>query len=88
MRDRLIHPGRQYRRNDAGRFEEVPAGVAEVWICRRLEDYPRGRPPEGAGLAWCHRCGRPIAFNPETPLPASVPKACGQCYGIDPLPMD
>lgn len=55
-------------------------------ICRRVLDYPHGRPPAIAALTHCVECGDAIAFNPAGPH-QDVPKICMQCAGIDPLPI-
>lgn len=86
------------RRVDGGGFYKgtrdglVPTepGVPDVWICRRVADYPHGQAPTGAGLADCHDCGEPIAFNPARvdQVPAETPRICMQCARIEPLPFE
>ena len=89
----LIQPGRLYAAQPDGTLEDLARDLADgplpdVWICRRLADYPGGTAPAGAALAWCAGCGRPIAYNPVTPVPATIPKRCLQCCGIAPLPLE
>jgi hypothetical protein len=83
----LIHPGRFYKRMaraDIGRpIRDL------VWICRRLEDYGQAGPGVVLGqIGWCNHCGRPVLFDPESPVPADTPKWCLQCAGIEPLPFE
>jgi hypothetical protein len=80
-------PGEYYGRvTKDGPLLPAPAGQPDVVICRRLADYPRGRPP-GAWLTVCARCGAPIAFDPRS-LHSDRPHVCMQCCHIRPLPFD
>lgn len=72
--------GRLRERGPALRPGEKP----DVWICRRLMDYPGRRPPDGAAVEHCTLCDRYICFNPMRHVDA--PKICMQCAGIEPLP--
>lgn len=58
----------------------------ELWICRRLDDYPEGRKPDGGALGWCTACGVPVIYNPDAPVAPDLPRVCLQCVGIEPLP--
>lgn len=80
-------PGRFYGRTWDGRLEEVPGQdhQADVWICRRLCDFPGGRLPPGGEIAQCERCEAVIVYNPARQL--AVPRVCMQCAGIQPLPI-
>lgn len=74
---------------EAGRFyqdgREVPAQTPDVWVCRRLEDFPDAVPPIGARVCDCSECGKRIAYNPARKVRA--PKVCMQCAGITPEPI-
>lgn len=56
-------------------------------VCRRVADYPKGKPPAAARITTCADCGRRIAFNPAGPH-QDKPKVCMQCAGIQPLPIE
>lgn len=83
-------PGTYYARDPAsGRLLErgprlAPGERADVWICRRVADYPFLRPPSSAAIDRCGRCGVLIAYNPARACTA--PRVCMQCAGIAPLP--
>jgi len=64
---------------------EQPPREPDVWICRRVQDFPGGRPPAGAATAACCECGELIAYNPARAVAA--PKSCMQCNGIEPDPI-
>jgi hypothetical protein len=80
-------PGTFYGQTHDGRLEELrgQGHQADVWICRRLCDFPGGRLPAGGELAQCERCEAVIVFNPARLL--AVPRVCMQCAQIQPLPM-
>jgi hypothetical protein len=80
-------PGRFYGRTWDDRLEELPGQdhAPDVWICRRVTDYPGGALPAGAAPSVCTQCGAAIAFNPKRSVDA--PKICMQCGGIQPLPI-
>jgi len=83
-------PGTFYERDwFTGRLIErgptlKPGESIDKWICRRVVDYPGGRPPAAAAIDRCSKCQAPIAFNPARQV--SAPKICMQCAGIEPLP--
>jgi len=56
-------------------------------ICRRVDDFPDGRPPNGAKLQPCAQCQEFIAFNPKG-LHLDRPRICLQCAGVQPLPIE
>jgi hypothetical protein len=81
-------PGTFYGRTRDGRLVEIGSrlGDAEpdLWICRRVIDYPPPGPPREAASDLCTTCGAAIAYNPARQVIA--PKVCMQCAGIQPLP--
>jgi hypothetical protein len=82
--------GQFYGREPGGPF--VPIGDTaprqpDVWICRRVADYPGTRVPDGGAVAACAECGAPIVFNPKREG-ITAPKVCMQCARIQPLPID
>lgn len=81
-------PGTFYGHTHDGRLEELRGQDhrADVWICRRLADFPGGRLPSGGELAQCEHCEAVIVFNPARMLAA--PRVCMQCARIQPLPID
>jgi DNA-directed RNA polymerase subunit RPC12/RpoP len=79
-----IHGGKYYRFAPDGHARAAP-GVPDVVVCRRLADFPGGRPPEGAAVIRCAECGHYIAFNARGPHP-DRPHVCMQCADIRPLP--
>lgn len=82
---RIVEGGQFYRRAWNGALEPAAAGEPDVWICRRLVDYPNAVAPAGGELAQCTRCCALIVFNPAREVGA--PKMCMQCSGITPLPI-
>jgi len=68
----------------------VPApdedATPDVWICRRVSDFPGGRVPEGGRVSRCSHCFALIVFNPARQVTA--PKVCMQCAQIEPLPIE
>lgn len=90
-RDR-IEAGRLYGQTTDGRLLELPAdaGAADLWICRRVADFPRGLAPAGAAIGRCARCGAEIAYNPArvASVPPATPQVCMQCARIEPLPIE
>ena len=85
-----VHGGNYYARDPVnGRLVPHAPGVPDVWICRRVADYPPAPVPVGAGFATCSRCGAAIAYNPARTrtVPATTPKVCMQCAGVEPLPI-
>jgi hypothetical protein len=87
----LVRGGRFYGRHTPD-GPLVPAdgfeGVPDLWICRRVVDYPGGRVPSGGEVSTCSRCAERIVFNPARQLPIQTPKVCMQCARIAPLPME
>lgn len=86
-------PGRFYERGRDGAYREVGPRAdraPEVWVCRRVADFPPGTIPPHGAEAFCARCGAAIVYNPATrepTMPAHTPKVCMQCAGITPLPL-
>lgn len=83
-----INGGRFYGRlTPGGPLVGVPEAVGEpdVWICRRVADFPGGRVPAGGAVATCATCAAPIVYNPQRRVTA--PKHCMQCSDIQPLPI-
>lgn len=78
-------PGQYLRRDDRHRLQAVAPGEPDAVICRRVTDYPDGRPPSIALLQPCVECGAVVARNPAGPH-ADRPPLCMQCYGLAPLP--
>lgn len=82
-------PGQYYGVTRAGRM--VPVGdvdlAPDVVICRRVVDYPHGRPPAAAITGPCADCGKRIAWNPTGPH-QDRPHVCMQCRQIEPLPIE
>lgn len=90
MKHTLINkPGLYGRRAVDDKLVKLPDDYAkpDEVICRRVSDYPKGRPPAGARITTCADCGRRLAFNPASPH-QDVPKICLQCAGIEPLPIE
>lgn len=85
----LPEGGRFYRkRTEDGPLVPVtnPDRPPDLWICRRVADFPAARVPEGGEVAACTRCSAPIVFNPRRPF--TTPKVCMQCANIEPVPME
>jgi hypothetical protein len=84
-----IFGGRFYE-NSAHGLTEVPPGRPDIWICRRLTDFPRGAAPAGAAVGECAECTAPIAYEADrvARVPASTPLVCMQCAGFEPLPIE
>jgi hypothetical protein len=85
-KDHIVHGGRFYWRSPQGPLEPAAPGDPDVWICRRVADYPSQQIPMGGQVAACTRCEAPIVFNPARPV--SAPKICMQCARITPLPLE
>lgn len=84
-----IHGGRFYGRltPDGPLVPTTDAvGQPDVWICRRVADFPQQTVPKGGKVAGCSRCAAAIVFNPARTVTA--PKVCMQCAAITPLPID
>lgn len=79
-----VDSGKFYEMKPDGTIAEVAPTAPDVWVCRRVADCLRGKPPPGAATARCTRCGEPIAFNPARNVTA--PKSCMQCSGMTPNP--
>lgn len=80
-------PGTFYGKTHDGRLEEIRGQdihQPDVWICRRLADFPNGQMPPGGALAQCEQCEAVIVYNPARDL--AVPRVCMQCASIQPLP--
>jgi hypothetical protein len=86
---RRVDGGGFYERTRDGLVPTEPA-VPDVWICRRVADYPHGQAPVAAAIGGCHECGEPIAYNPARvpTVPPSTPRICMQCARIEPLPIE
>jgi hypothetical protein len=87
MRGDPTKPGRFYVRDARGRLhDDGPTSTTrpDVWICRRVADYPDARPPSAAAIDRCTDCDAPIAYNPARVVDA--PRVCMQCAGITPEP--
>lgn len=84
-----VKPGVVYERDWRGRLVErhvlAPGEMPDIWVCRRVVDYPHQQPPAGAATDVCQRCGAVIAYNPARRVVA--PRVCMQCAGIEPLPI-
>ena len=86
MKDDILKPG--YYRYTPGRgHQPAPAGIPDAVICRRVADFPHGRPPAGAAITDCVKCGVPIAYNPRGPH-QDKPHVCMPCEHIQPLPIE
>jgi hypothetical protein len=89
---RRVEPGRTYTyHRQTGQVEPIaPVPAPDLWICRRLEDFPDGQAPAGAGVGACAECRAPIAFTAYGGARRQVyPRArrlCFQCAGFEPLP--
>jgi len=84
-----VYGGQFYVHEPGGKFEaigETAPRPPDVWICRRLADYPGQRVPDGGAVTSCARCGASIVFNPARDVAA--PKECMQCNRIAPLPIE
>jgi len=83
-----VQGGRMYGRlTPNGPLLPAPDAVTpDVWICRRVADFPAGRVPVGGAIASCTQCGAAIVFNPARLV--SAPKICMQCGDIVPLPIE
>lgn len=85
--------GRFYRRTKDGLIEVSDAehrrDLVGAWLCRRVADFPNARPPAGADITPCEKCGALIAYNPARvdDVPPDTPKVCLQCASIQPLPI-
>ena len=88
-RRQVVDPGRFYQCEPDGALTPVVPTAPDVWICRRVDDFPGQRAPEGAALAVCETCGAGIAFNPArlAEVPPETPRVCMQCAGLEPLPI-
>jgi hypothetical protein len=87
MPKQIVHGGEWWgRRQLGGPLEPAPAGKADIWICRRLVDFPNQTAPAGGELDQCTKCWALIVYNPERKLDA--PKVCMQCASIIPLPYE
>jgi len=83
--------GKFYGRvTEHGPLVEAPAGTPDVWICRRVADFPGGQAPAASASGICSRCAAPIAYNPARlpTVPPTTPKVCMQCARIQPLPIE
>lgn len=84
----IIKPGTYYGRvTHDGPLVPAPAGTPDAVLCRRVVDFPEGRPPTGARIGICTMCGHDVAWNPRGPHP-DQPRLCLQCGGIEPLPIE
>lgn len=87
-----VHGGRFYvHDNRTGELRDLSTTAArpDLWICRRVADFPDGYAPAGAAVAACARCAAAIAFDPSRAFADPVPpKVCMQCADIQPEPID
>jgi len=81
-----VDGGRFYERAPDGRLRPAAPGPPDVWICRRVADFPRGLVPAGGTVDACTHCQAPIVFNAARPVAAA--RVCMQCAGIEPLPIE
>ncbi len=84
-----VEGGQVYWRPYGGRLKAMDpayAGDVDVWICRRVADFPHQQVPAGAKVAACTKCEAAIVFNPARTV--SAPKVCMQCASIRPLPIE
>jgi hypothetical protein len=72
-----------------GPLVPAPPTTPDLWICRRVVDFPDQLPPFGSAITACARCHVRIAYNPKRhpSVPVTVPKVCMQCARIEPLPI-
>jgi hypothetical protein len=63
-----------------------PPREPDIWVCRRVADYPGQRVPAGGTVAPCTKCRASIVFNPAREV--NAPKVCMQCARIRPLPIE
>lgn len=89
-RSTRVEAGRFYGRTDSGELVPIPPAPPDVWICRRVADFPDKQVPPGGATAVCSRCDQVIAFNPArvSQVPPGTPKICLQCAEIEPLPIE
>ncbi len=83
-----VAAGRFYQQTSRGLVPTDPDSP-DVWVCRRLEDFPDGVAPPGAAVDACSRCAAAIAYNPARvpTVPADTPRVCMQCFDIAPDPL-
>jgi len=83
-----VRGGKLYGVARDGELHEIDPGVRppDVWICRRVADFPGGVLPVGAARASCERCELSISYDPARAVTA--PKRCMQCCDLTPDPMD
>jgi len=83
-----VTAGNYYGRTYDGRMVHIGDNdqVPDAVICRRVVDFPEGRPPNGAKLQPCAECQAFIAYNPKG-LHLDQRRICMQCAGVQPLPM-
>lgn len=83
----ITKPGTYYWLNFFdGDMKEAAPGVPHRVVCRRVADFPDGRPPAGAAFVPCVECAAPVAYNPHGPH-RDRPRVCMQCVGVEPLPI-
>lgn len=83
---RIVFPGAVYAVTPTGlQNSDAKPTQCDIWVVRRLADFPHGRAPTGALVAPCFECGTPCAHADK---PIDAPKVCMQCAGITPLPID
>lgn len=82
-----VEGGRTYGQvTPGGPLLPAQDGLApDLWICRRVADFPGQQVPIGGATAACGTCGALIVFNPARPVQA--PKVCMQCAHIQPDPL-
>lgn len=66
---------------------EMAPRQPDVWICRRVADYPGQCVPAGGEVTPCATCAAPVVFNPKREG-ITAPKVCMQCERIKPLPIE
>jgi len=84
-----VFGGQFYERTPGGKLAAIGTTAPrtpDVWICRRVADYPGQRVPAGGAVAACSECQAAIVFNPRRAVDA--PKICLQCGGITPCPIE
>ncbi len=82
-----IVAGKYYGTRRDGSLVEIdhPGREPDVWVCRRLADFPGGAPPKNCATASCCLCGAVVVYNPAKKVQA--PKSCMQCNAIKPDPL-
>lgn len=93
MKRRVTKAGVYYEQSATGELRErgplLKHGErAGVWVCRRVADFPGGKPPNGGATTICASCWASVVFDParQGQVAGDPPKVCMQCAGIEPAP--